>query len=264
MARLPARNSAARRDSIVALLKEQGDISVEYLSRHFGTSEVTIRKDLSWLERQGVLIRRYGGAALLTQESDALAGQRDGVSATPLKCRIAQAARARIQDHARIVIDSGSTTRALISELADINGLKVMTNSLEVASQVLMLPNHPSLLMTGGTWDEGSRAFQGQTAEAVLRSYDFDQLFVGADGIDAARGSTTFNELLTLSRVMAEVSNEVILMAEAAKVGRRMPNVELGWENIDVLITDSQLEPAQHAEICSHDVEIVMVEHPPD
>ena len=57
----------------------------------------------------------------------------------------------------------------------------------------------------------------------MLRSYDFDQLFIGADGIDLERGTTTFNELLGLSRVMAEVAREVIVMAEADKVGRRFP-----------------------------------------
>jgi DeoR/GlpR family transcriptional regulator of sugar metabolism len=53
--------------------------------------------------------------------------------------------------------------------------------------------------MTGGTWDPHSESFQGQVAEQVLRSYDFDQLFVGADGIDLERGTTTFNELVGLS-----------------------------------------------------------------
>ena len=63
--------------------------------------------------------------------------------------------------------------------------------------------------MTGGTWDPHSESFQGQIAEQVLRSYDFDQLFIGADGIDLARGTTTFNELVGLSRVMADVAREV-------------------------------------------------------
>ena len=73
-----------------------------------------------------------------------------------------------------------------------------MTNSLAIASDLHALENEPTLLMTGGTWDPHSESFQGQVAENVLRSYDFDQLFIGADGIDLARGTTTFNELLGL------------------------------------------------------------------
>ncbi|MEX5669537.1 XRE family transcriptional regulator, partial [Pseudomonas neuropathica] len=87
------------------------------------------------------------------------------------------------------------------------------------------------------TWDPHSESFQGQVAEQVLRSYDFDQLFIGADGIDLVRGTTTFNELLGLSRVMAEVAREVVVMVEADKIGRKIPNLELPWSSIHTLIT---------------------------
>ena len=77
-----------------------------------------------------------------------------------------------------------STTAALIPELGRKPGLVVMTNSLNVANALRELEHEPVLLMTGGTWDPHSESFQGQVAEQVLRSYDFDQLFIGADGID--------------------------------------------------------------------------------
>ena len=95
--------------------------------------------------------------------------------------------------------------------------------------------------MTGGTWDPHSESFQGQVAEQVLRSYDFDQLFIGADGIDLQRGTTTFNELLGLSRVMADVAREVIVMVESDKIGRKIPNLELPWSSVHTLITDDRL-----------------------
>ncbi|MOA39723.1 Glucitol operon repressor [compost metagenome] len=75
----------------------------------------------------------------------------------------------------------------------------------------------------------------------MLRSYDFDQLFIGADGIDLERGTTTFNELVGLSRVMAEVSREVIVMVESEKIGRKIPNLELPWGSIQTLVTDEGL-----------------------
>ena len=125
-----------------------------------------------------------------------------------------------------------------------------MTNSLSVARELRALENEPTLLMTGGTWDTRSESFQGKVAEQVLRSYDFDQLFIGADGVDLERGTTTFNELVGLSQVMAEVSREVIVMVESQKIGRKMPNLELSWSQINVLITDNQLpdEIKQHIE----------------
>jgi len=231
------RNTPQRRHNIIALLNEQGEVSVDELAKRFETSEVTIRKDLTALESNGLLLRRYGGAVTLPQELITEGGQ----PVSKHKQAIARAAVTRIREHARIIIDSGSTTAAMIPELGQQPGLVVMTNSLHVASALSELEHEPVLLMTGGTWDPHSESFQGQVAEQVLRSYDFDQLFIGADGIDLNRGTTTFNELLGLSRVMAEVAREVVVMVEADKVGRKIPNLELPWSSIHTLITDDRL-----------------------
>lgn len=227
-----------RRHTIIQLLNQQGEVSVEELARQLDTSEVTIRKDLSNLEKSGLLLRRYGGAIAMPGE---LINDQHQHKVSNRKIEIARAAAARIRDHNRIIIDSGSTTAALVPLLADKHGLVVMTNSLTLAAMLLDLENEPTLLMTGGTWDSHSESFQGQVAEQVLRSYDFDQLFVGAAGIDLERGTSTFNELVSLSRVMAEVSREVVVMAESHKVGRKIPNLELPWSSIDMLVTDGEL-----------------------
>jgi DeoR/GlpR family transcriptional regulator of sugar metabolism len=114
--------------------------------------------------------------------------------------------------------------------------------------------------MTGGTWDVRSESFQGQVAEQALRSYDFDQLFIGADGIDLARGTTTFNELVGLSRVMAETAREVVVMVESQKIGRKMPNLELSWDQIDVLVTDRQISKEMLQKIEAQQVEVVLTD----
>ncbi|KKA44584.1 MULTISPECIES: DeoR/GlpR family DNA-binding transcription regulator [unclassified Salinivibrio] len=232
------RNTQQRRHTIVSLLTEQGQVSVDALSQRFETSEVTIRKDLAELEKNGLLLRRYGGAVPVPQEMVS----EHAVKVSKQKQSIADAAAARIRDHNRIVVDSGTTTAALIPLLNKKRGLVVMTNSLQVANAIRELEHEPTLLMTGGTWDTHSESFQGQVAEQTLRAYDFDQLFVGADGIDVARGTTTFNEMTGLTRVMAEVAREVVVMIESEKIGRRIPNLELAWSSIDTLITDSSLD----------------------
>ncbi len=226
---------------------------MDALAKRFSTSEVTIRKDLAAMESHGLLLRRYGGAVPMPQELIGEAAQ----PVSPSKQAIGRAAAARIREHARIIIDSGSTTAAMIPELGHKPGLVVMTNSLNVVNALRELEHEPVLLMTGGTWDPHSESFQGQVAEQVLRSYDFDQLFIGADGIDLERGTTTFNELLGLSRVMAEVAREVIVMAEADKVGRRIPNQELPWSSIHTLITDERLEPSAREQITARGVTLI-------
>ncbi len=251
------RNTQQRRHLIVSRLQQQGELSVEQLAEQFQTSEVTIRKDLTVLEQAGLLLRRYGGAVPVPQ---------DFVSDSSLhevsnrKLAIAKAAATLIKDHYRIIIDSGRTTAALLPELASKRGLVVMTNSLAVANALRELENEPTLLMTGGTWDPQSESFQGQLAEQVLRSYDFDQLFIGADGIDLERGTTTYNELYSLSRVMADVSREVIVMIESDKLGRKIHNLELPWSAIKVLVTDQGLPEADARKIEQQGVTVIRVQ----
>ncbi|TYG34794.1 DeoR family transcriptional regulator [Lonepinella koalarum] len=252
---LSQRNTQQRRQHIMQLLQQQGEVSVEQLVQCFETSEVTIRKDLTALESNGFLLRRYGGAILMPKDildQDELLSQQ--------KLAIAKMAAERIREHNRIIVDSGSTTAALIKQLDGKQGLVVMTNSLSVATELRSLENEPTLLMTGGTWDTHSESFQGKVAEQVLRSYDFDQLFIGADGIDLERGTTTFNELIGLSQVMAEVSREVIVMVESQKIGRRMPNLELTWDQINVLITDNQISAQDKQFIENLGVQVLVAE----
>lgn len=252
------RNTQQRRHLIVKMVQEQGEVSVEDLATLFDTSEVTIRKDLTALEESGLLLRRYGGAVKMP---DGLIDdeQNESEQLSKQKLAIAQKAVEFIRDHNRIIIDSGSTTGAMVKILNQ-TGLVVMTNSLNLANELTALENEPTVLMTGGTWDARSESFQGKVAEQVLRSYDFDQLFIGADGVDLMRGTTTFNELVGLSQVMAEVSREVIVLIESQKIGRKMPNVELAWANIDKLITDNQLSLEVRAEIEQQGVEVVIAE----
>jgi len=248
------RNSRQRRNTILSLLNKQGEVSVDQLSVRFETSEVTIRKDLTELEKNGLLLRRHGGAIPIPEEL--IETPVDQISEN--KKNIAHAAAKLLRDHNRIIIDSGSTTSGIIEELNDKRGILVMTNSLQLANAIRELENEPILLMTGGTWDPHSESFQGQVAEQVLRSYDFDQLFIGADGIDLERGTTTFNELTGLSKVMAEVAREVIVMVDSEKIGRRIPNLELPWKQISVLVTDDRLSDSDVKQITEQGVQVIL------
>jgi len=248
------RNTQQRRRAIIDLLNSQGEVSVETLANQFSTSEVTIRKDLAALEGNGLLLRRYGGAVLVPQELISDPAEKVSVR----KQAIARAAAQLIRDHNRIILDSGSsTTAALLPELSHKQGLVVMTNSLSIANALRELENEPTILMTGGTWDPKSEGFQGQLAEQILRSYNFDQFFIGADGLDLARGTTTFNELYSLSRVMAEVAREVIVMAESDKTGRKIHNLELPWSIIKVLVTDEAIAEKDKQQIEQHGVQVI-------
>lgn len=247
------RNTQQRRRKILEYLNTQGETSVEELAKKYDTSEVTIRKDLAALETDGLVLRRFGGA--LPMPKDAPEFNTEKVSSR--KIAIAKLAAQLIKDHDRIVVDSGSTTRALLSELNQKQGLVVMTNSLPLAQDLLELEKEPTVLMTGGTWDTQSGSFQGTMAEQVLQAYNFDIAFVGAAGLDPERGTTTFNELTQLTQTMAKVSRRVAVLAESSKFERKMPNLELDWDHISILVTDGDIHPEAQKAIEAKGIEVL-------
>ena len=269
--------TAKRRESIIALLKDQEKVRVDELSRHFSTSEVTIRKDLTALEKEGWLVRRHGGAVkgikLSGNTNDTQIAPSDIDQAalyldTPFdskdtkvsnrKVEIARLAAELVRPRQRIMIDYGSTTTALVNQLNGIPELVIMTNSLRTARSALALNPQPTLLMSGGTWDVQSQSFQGQIAEQTLGYYDFDICFVGCDGIDPLRGTQTFNEHMNVSRTMANSAKTVVVLAESSKLGRKIPNLELSWSQIDILVTDDGLDQDARHLIDQHGVNIMI------
>lgn len=248
------RNTQQRRKAIVDWINQHGFTPVEELSEHFSTSAVTIRKDLAVLSEQQLVVRQHGGAMAMPATS---------VTASPttvntVKAAIGKLATSLVQPNQKLIIDSGSTTNTMIPHLAEQNGLVVMTNSLSVANQLVSFANEPTVIMTGGTWDPQSQSFQGSMAARVVSEYSFDLAFVGAAGLDVNRGSTTYSEHSLLSQVMVTVATRMVVVAESAKLKHKMPNSELAWNDISVLVTDSNM-PSETVKIIQQQGVEVMI-----
>lgn len=227
-----------RRQGIVDWVNEHGHTSVDALAEMFNTSVVTIRKDVVALAASESLIRQFGGAApfpLITSKNE----ETSTVSSSAQQRAIGKMAASQLFNGARIVIDSGSTTATMLPFIRGVNNLVVMTNALNVASHLTKNKDEPTVLMSGGTWDPQSQSFQGAMAEQLVSNYSFDLAFIGAAGIDVNRGTTTLNETFGLSRTMASGAAKVVIMAASSKLAYKMPNLELGWKQVSMLITDS-------------------------
>lgn len=244
------RNTQQRREDIVEWVNQAGQVQVDEMAARFGTSEVTIRKDLSVLADEKRVLRQYGGAAPmpmvyqsgLVQPSGLVPTESGEQPASPTaKTAIARLAASLIDHGDKLILDSGNTTAALVPILNH-SKLVVMTNSLRIANKLTIADNEPAVLMTGGTWDAHSQAFQGRMAENMIAAYSFDIAFIGASGLDVTRGTTTLNELTGLSKAMASVASKVVILAESEKFTYRMPNLELAWDDIDVLVTDEHID----------------------
>ena len=250
-------------------VNEHGHTRVETLAMQFKASEVTIRKDLSELAAEGSLIRQFGGAVPSTSntaQSDSnstkVAFSANAFPSTlftsELVNTIGKYAAKLVKSGSKLVIDCGTTTSSILPHLSAINDLVVMTNTLSTANFLTQSDKEPTVLMVGGTWDPLSQSFQGSMAEQLVSAYSFDIAFIGAAGIDVERGTTTFNELTGVTRAMANAADKVVVMASAKKVSHKMPNLELGWNQISVLITDENISAQDKTNIENQGVTVIV------
>lgn len=239
-------NASERRQQIVEILNTKGTVLVNDLSEQYNVSEVTIRTDLRLLEKQGVLIRFHGGATKIIENDDAKSCKELQLEERyqrfiEAKKRIAIEAVKYVKEGDTVILDSGSTTMLIAEELVKFKHITVITNSL--TSAFILSDNRDIMLfMCGGTLRQKTRSFHGKIAEQSLEGISADVLFVGADGIDAQRGITTFNEGYTISSVMANAAKIVIAVLDSSKFGRNGFNVVLPLNQLDTIITDTDVD----------------------
>lgn len=241
-------NTYDRRNKIIDLVNQNGTVMVAELSSSFGVSEVTIRADLRLLEQKGVLTRFHGGAAKYaaspadqaTSPQDEMVLEERYLQASDPKQRIAQAAAGLVKPGDTVILDSGSTTMLLAEELVKAGDITVITNNLPAA---FVLSENPdiTLVVCGGTLRHKTRSLHGNITEYALQGIVANLMFVGADGLDAATGITTFNEGYSISGIMAAAAQRVVVVTDSTKFGRRGYNLVLPIEKIDTIITDTDI-----------------------
>ena len=154
-------------------------------------SGATVRRDLQALSRSQLLVRTHGGAVSQRSDAEVPAGVK-AVLRQPEKRRIARAADGLVGEGAVVGLTGGSTTLELARVLLDRRGLTVVTNSLDVASELAGKPGI-RLVMIGGIVRR-SRELVGPAAETMLANYHLDLAFIGVDGL-SAEGCTTYDEM---------------------------------------------------------------------
>ncbi|WP_108648941.1 transcriptional repressor AgaR [Dongshaea marina] len=253
-------NTVERREQIVEQILEQGVVRVEDLSRQFSVSSVTIRNDLSYLEKRGCLVRSYGGAMINHHFAFDRPLRDKGRLNRDQKMMIAACAASLIEDGDSLIIDSGTTTSHMTHYLADKRELVVMTNSLGVAYELAGLDSL-EVMVAGGSLRHNSYSLYGPAAEQNLRNYRFDKLFLGVDGFDLKAGITTPHQgEAGLNRVMCEVASEVIAVTDSSKFGRKSFCMIREAGQIDKLITDNQIPQLYLQALTQMGVEVLIAD----
>ncbi|MDT9424833.1 DeoR/GlpR family DNA-binding transcription regulator [Escherichia coli] len=255
-------NSFERRNKIIQLVNEQGTVLVQDLAGVFAASEATIRADLRFLEQKGVVTRFHGGAAKIMSGNSETETRKSGLksdfSSPARKNRIAQAAVKMIHEGMTVILDSGSTTMLIAEGLMTAKNITVITNSLPAAF-ALSENKDITLVVCGGTVRHKTRSMHGSIAERSLQDINADLMFVGADGIDAVNGITTFNEGYSISGAMVTAANKVIAVLDSSKFNRRGFNQVLPIEKIDIIITDDAVSEVDKLALQKTRVKLITV-----
>lgn len=236
-----------RQSEIASLLKANGECSVEQLSRRFGVTGMTIRRDLQALAERDRVIRTHGGAAAAERVSFEFEFLRREESHGAAKAAIGAAAAAIVKDGQSVMLDSGTTTLAIARRLRERRNLTVITTSLPLAS-ALQFCESIEVLLLGGALRHDAPDLTGPLTEANLEGLRADVAFVGADGIDLQ--GNVYNTSLAVARMlrkMTAAANRVYVAADSSKVGRTALARYGRLTDFDGLITDEGLGRAEAA-----------------
>lgn len=241
-----AMRTGQRKREILRQLYLTGYVGAKQLADSLGVDGSTIRRDLDALEREGHLERTHGGARALAGAVDIPYAVKRGEH---LAAKQAIGARARdlVRDGDSLLLDAGSTTYALALALAGRRNLTIVTNDLLVGQAVVDYPG-VRLLVAGGELLSYTYTLVGQRAIAFVEDLRVDWTFLGADAIDAASGITNTNTVeIQLKRAMLAAARTTVVLVDSSKFGRHALVRVAGLDEVDRIITDDGLDPAEAA-----------------
>ncbi len=245
-----------RRDFIVQLIRNHGKVHVDRLREKLDVSGVTIRNDLEFLESKGILYRIRGGALLQQQLFRPSALNQERRFYPEEKRSIGKKAAELIKQGDSVLFNSGITTFQIAVHLSKDLNLSVMTNSVDIG--VELINKKVNVLFTGGRFQKESYSFAGPDAEAAIKNYYFDKLFLETDGVDLRFGLTTSHPAeAQLIKIMIQRAREIICVTDSSKLNRRSFSHICYLETIDKLVTDTKIPADIEQELKSINIEII-------
>lgn len=231
-----------RHQAILDRSRQDGRVEVATLAAELAVTPETIRRDLSTLERQGLVRRVHGGAIPVERLGiEPGVGLREGLLVAE-KERIAKAALDEVPEDGSILLDAGTTTVRLAELLPAERPVTVVTHSLTVATVLAPRPN-VTLHLVGGTVRGRTLAAVGPWAVRELSEVQVDVAFVGTNGLTRERGLTTPDLAeAAVKRAVVRAGRRVVVLADHTKVGRDDFAQVAPLDAVDVLISDSGLD----------------------
>jgi DeoR family transcriptional regulator, fructose operon transcriptional repressor len=231
-----------RQQEILKRARADGRVDVVRLADDLAVTSETVRRDLTALERAGVLRRVHGGAIPIERLGfEPAVAARDSLMTTE-KERIGKASLTALPDGGAIIIDAGTTTGRLVDVLPSDRELTVVVNSPPLATALAARPNL-TVIMLGGRVRGRTLAAVDDMALQPLRHLHVDVAFMGTNGFSVRRGLTTPDPAeASVKRAMIAAARRTVLLADHTKIG----NDTLAWfgsaGDVDLLVTDTGLD----------------------
>ena len=249
-----------RQEKIINLFDGSTFIKVNEISELLNVSEVTIRKDLKFLESKGLLYRTHGGARKQSNYAfDKHINEKELVQITQ-KESISKAAVAFVEDNDFIIIASGATLHEFAKVLINFRKLTVLTSSLKVAIELGNMPS-VEVIQLGGEVRKSSASVVGSISETILKQFSCNKLFLSVDGIDPEFGLSTSNAAEAhLNSIMVNSADQVYILADSSKINKRGFGRICSISEVDTLITDKGISEKQYNLFIEMGIDVVIAE----
>ncbi|MDL2285452.1 DeoR/GlpR family DNA-binding transcription regulator [Desulfovibrio sp. OttesenSCG-928-F07] len=247
-----------RREKILRMLLEQGEVHVKELCVLFGTSEITIRRDLHELEQRGLLRRFHGGAQAMHQSHELLYFEDKRSRRKHEKDLIADTLVEMIEPGTTVFMNAGTTTLAVMSRIRDYN-IRVITNN--AMATTALAGGSAELICTGGEYQDRTKSFCGDFATYIIGNLYADLCILGVNGVSVAGGITTtfYNETQINELMIKRCHGKTIIAADGSKIGKTFCFTCMPLSHVDVLVTDSSADMNEIEQIKRLGLKVVIV-----
>ncbi|MDD3520902.1 MAG: DeoR/GlpR family DNA-binding transcription regulator [Actinomycetota bacterium] len=232
--------AAERIGKIAKMVAKNGGIKTSDLSRIFEVSEMTILRDLSFLESRGLLKRVYGGAISAKNNDEEISRYVREKINTAEKNKIAEIAFTLVKPNEQIFIDPSTTCLALARKIKNISEINVITNGLDIVNELADSDN-VRLTCIGGDFHKISMSFLGPISEMPVKEIYFDKVFFSPAGCASEQGITEANVYsVAIRKTIIENAKEVILLADNSKFEKVSLYKICDWNQINTVISDKK------------------------
>jgi DeoR/GlpR family transcriptional regulator of sugar metabolism len=253
-------DSKTRRTTIAERLRVEGEVSIAGLAKQFGTSEMTIRRDLDLFESKGVARRARGGAISIQRRSFEPPILQRSSHMAEAKRSIGAAAAALLHDNETVVLDVGTTTLEMARAIDPEINLTIITSSLLIATELSAKPLVKTL-MTGGLLRPIEMSLVGARAEESLEDLNCDITFLGVAGVSDTKGISEYNmDDAKVKRAAIASGRRVVVLADASKIGHIAFVSVASIREVDLLVTNAAPDNPVIRSIKRLGVEIMHVE----